>query len=118
MLCSAIFLVNGFVTFLYGGSSPSPDPKPVIPLLIGGALAISLVPFTLITIVPLEETLLERHGELSRERNQGDGRKVHSEAAMAAKAIQSRNLMKTWISRNYVRSLIPAATVLWTWITC
>lgn len=117
MLCSFLFCVNALLTFLYGGS-PSPDPKPVSPLLIGGVLAISLVPFTLIMIVPLEETLLERHGELSREHSKGAGRKVHSEAAIAAEAIQSRNLMKKWISRNYVRTLIPAATVLWTWIMC
>lgn len=117
MLSSFIFFVNAFLTFFYGGG-PSPDQKTVFPLLVGGVLAISLVPFTLFTIVPLEDILLERHGELSRERSQGAGRKVHSNAAVAAEAIQSRNLMKKWISRNYARTLIPAATVLWAWTMC
>lgn len=116
MLCSFIFCLNALLAFLYGGGPP--DPNPVSPLLIGGVLAISLVPFTLITIVPLEETLLERYMELSQDRIQGPERKAHSEAAIAAHAIQSRGLMKKWISRNYVRTLIPAATVLWAWTMC
>jgi hypothetical protein len=117
MLCSAIFAVNSILTFVYDDASLSDD-KGFFPLLIGGILSISLVPFTLAMIVPLEETLLGRHGTLSREHIQGTGQeKVHDKATAAA-AIQTRNLMRKWVSLNYVRTLIPAMTVVWAWTMC
>ncbi|KAJ5303998.1 acyl-CoA N-acyltransferase [Penicillium atrosanguineum] len=118
MLCSAIFAVNSIVTLVYGDAS-MPGHKGFLPLLIGGIISISLVPYTLVTIVPLEETLLERHGSLSRELNQGaKNDKVHGDTAGVAAAIQTRAIMRKWISLNYVRTLIPALTVVWAWTMC
>lgn len=115
-LSSLIFFVNAFLTFLYRDVS-SPAIKSVYPLLVAGVLAVSLVPFTLTMIVPLEETLLKRHGKLSRGDNDTPG-KGKLENGAAVDAAKSREAMKKWVSLNYIRTLLPLTTVIWAWTVC
>ncbi|CAI7654945.1 unnamed protein product [Penicillium glandicola] len=116
-LSSLIFFLNAFLTFLYGDAS-SPDSKSVYPLLIAGFLAISLIPFTLAMIVPLEEALIKRHGTLSREGSNAFGKGNISKEHGAVAATRTRDLMKQWTSLNYTRTVLPLATVIWVWAMC
>lgn len=118
MFSSFIFLLNALLTFMYGQPESS-SRNCVYTMFVAGILAISLVPFTLVTIVPLEEALLERHGKLSREGVHAMSKgKLQSDAAGTAKAIESRRLMEKWVSLNYVRTVLPALTVSWIWLMC
>lgn len=114
MFSSSIFFLNAFLTFLYGQPENSSQ-NIVYMLLMAGILAMSLVPFTLVMIVPLEESLLERHRKLSRE---GPPGKLNSNAAATLRAMESRRVMEKWVSLNYFRTILPAVTVSWIWLMC
>jgi hypothetical protein len=118
MFSSFIFLVNALLTLIYGQPESSSH-NCTLTMLMAGILAISLVPFTLVVIVPLEETLLKRHEKLSREDiNAMSKGKIHSDTRSISKAIESRRVMGKWVSLNYVRTILPALTVTWIWLMC
>lgn len=118
MFSSFIFFLNAFLTFLYGQPETSSQ-NSVCMLLIAGLLAISLVPFTLVIIVPLEEELLERHRKLCREGPQTMSQgKLHNNAAATARAIETHRVMEKWVFLNYFRTILPAVTVFWIWLMC
>lgn len=118
MFSSSIFVLNAFLTFLYGQPENSSQ-NIVYMLLMAGILAMSLVPFTLVMIVPIEESLLERHRKLSREGPQTISQgKLHSNAAATLRAMESRRVMEKWVSLSYLRTILPAVTVAWIWLMC
>ena len=120
LLGCLIFLLNAAITYLSRDPS-SPDQKSALPLFLGAIIAISLIPFTLVTIVPLEETLLKRHRVLSRERDEdeaADKSQPLSETANASESAKSRTIMIKWVSRNYIRTLLPVTTLVWVWAVC
>lgn len=118
MFSSLVFLLNALLTFVYGQPESSSH-NCALTMLVAGILAISLVPFTLFVIVPLEETLLKRHEKLSREDihtiSKGN---IHSDTGLFSQAIESRRVMEKWVSLNYVRTILPAVTVTWIWLMC
>lgn len=118
MFSSFVFCLNALLTFIYGKPETASHGS-AYALVMAGFLAISLVPFTLVMIVPHEEALLERHKRLSRDSTHTMSKgKLYNDAAATARAIETRRVMENWVSLNYARTILPALTVIWIWWMC
>ncbi|KAJ5089209.1 hypothetical protein N7532_007893 [Penicillium argentinense] len=117
LLSSLLFLLNAILTF-FNQDASSADSKSTYPLVVAAVFAISLVPYTLTVIVPLEETLLKRQGNLSRGNLEQSSKGKVKNTEATADAIRSREMMERWISLNYIRTLLPLTTVVWVWTRC
>lgn len=115
--------LNAFLTWRYeagsvgleqGGSSK------VYPLLVAGAFMIGIVPFTLSTIVPLEEIMLAKESKLSKARQQAAGhdKRTNGKADTLEgeeSAAETRSLLKRWTMLNYGRTILPLVGALVAW---
>ena len=75
-------------------------------MLAAGATIITLIPFTLRTIVPVEEPLLRKAAKMG-----GDDKVVGSKESME----ETNRLMDVWITRNYLRTGWPFVGALIAW---
>ncbi|KAL1971162.1 hypothetical protein VTN77DRAFT_113 [Rasamsonia byssochlamydoides] len=79
-------------------------------LLAAGSCMIGIVPFTLMTIVPLEKVLLGKEARLAKARRE----KVEGPEDEAS-AAETRRLLKRFNTLNYVRTILPVVGVIVAW---
>lgn len=114
--------VNAFLTYWYQAGSVGLEhgSSTVFPLLIAGSFMIGVIPFTLSTIVPLEEIMLQKEGRLTKARQLAAERDNHvifqAEVSKSDEsAAETRRLLKRWAKLNYGRTLLPVLGALVAW---
>ena len=89
----------------------------VVPLLVAGSFMMGIVPFTLYTIVPVEEILLEKEAKLAKTQKLAAGydTSIDGEAEAKGSASETRRLLKRWAKLNYVRTTFPLVGLVVAW---
>ena len=102
---------NAFISWRsYDGTSM------VLRFLLAGLCTASLVPFTLMFVVPIESLLLEKGAKLAKAAQRDDRRP--GEGKDSSSAAHTRDSIRAWAQLNYTRTFFPLVGALLSYSAC